>query len=102
MLPKFYNNNTLSTHRPTQKVATCQVLSAKTKSIWQTSLSKEKILQICTDSQRSKTWDGFPDETSRSCSKTSLNNQNDKITHMFSLQTSLKLQIFQNFKFFKC
>ena len=32
MLRKFYNNNTLSTHRPTQKVATCQILSAKTKS----------------------------------------------------------------------
>ena len=33
MLRKHYNNNTSSTHRPTQKVATCQVLSAKTKSI---------------------------------------------------------------------
>ena len=32
MLRKNYNNNTLSTHRPTQKVATCQVLSTKTKS----------------------------------------------------------------------
>ena len=29
MLRKYYNNNTLSTHRPTQKVATCQILSAK-------------------------------------------------------------------------
>ena len=40
MLRKYYNNNTLSTHRPTQKGATCEVVSAKTKSIWQTSLSK--------------------------------------------------------------
>ena len=40
MLRKDYNNNTLSTHRPTQKVATGRALSAKTKSIWQTSLSK--------------------------------------------------------------
>ena len=40
MLRKYYKNDTLSTHRPTQKVPTCQILSAKTKSIWQTSLSK--------------------------------------------------------------
>ena len=26
MLWKYYNNNTLSTHLPTQKVATCQIL----------------------------------------------------------------------------
>ena len=31
MLWKYYNNNTLSTLRPTQKVATCQILSAKMK-----------------------------------------------------------------------
>ena len=29
MLQKYYNNNTLSTHRPNQKVATCQILSEK-------------------------------------------------------------------------
>ena len=40
MFPKNYNNNTLSTHQPTQKLATRQILSVKTKSIWQTSLSK--------------------------------------------------------------
>ena len=39
MLRKYYKNDTLSTHRPTHS-ATCQILSAKTKSIWQTSLSK--------------------------------------------------------------
>ena len=33
MLRKHYNNKTLSTHRPTQKVGTCQILSAKTKSL---------------------------------------------------------------------
>ena len=85
MLRKYYKNDTFSIHRPTQKVATCQILSAKTKSKWQISLSKfnnhfrkvrvkwinfcmdlqdsvqrslqnpaEKILQISTDSQRSK------------------------------------------------
>ena len=25
MFPKYYNNNTLSTHLPTQKVATCHI-----------------------------------------------------------------------------
>ena len=40
MFPKYCNNKTLSTHLPTQKVATCQILSVKTKSIWQTRLSK--------------------------------------------------------------
>ena len=40
MLRKYYKKDTLSTHRLIQKVATCQILSAKTKSIWQTSLSK--------------------------------------------------------------
>ena len=33
MLRKYYDN-TLSTHLPTQKVATCLTLSVKTKSIW--------------------------------------------------------------------
>ena len=42
MLRKYYRNNFSSTHRPNQMVATCQILSAKTKSIWQTSLSKVK------------------------------------------------------------
>ena len=40
MLRKYYKNNTSSTHRPTQMVATCQILSAKPKSMWQTSLLK--------------------------------------------------------------
>ena len=42
MFPKYYNNNTLSTHLPTQKVATCQISSVKTKSMRQTSFSKFK------------------------------------------------------------
>ena len=33
MFPKYYNNNTLSTHLPTQKVATFQISSVKTMSI---------------------------------------------------------------------
>ena len=40
MFRKYNKNNTLATHQPTLKVATCQILSAKTKSIWQTTLSK--------------------------------------------------------------
>ena len=40
MFPKYYNNNTLSSHLPTQKVATWLVTSPKTKLIWQMSLSK--------------------------------------------------------------
>ena len=40
MFRKYYKNNTLATHRPTLKVATCQILSSKTKSIWRTNFSK--------------------------------------------------------------
>ena len=40
MFPKYYNNSTLSTTLPTQKVATCLIPSAKSKSMWQTNLSK--------------------------------------------------------------
>ena len=35
MLPKYHNNNTLSTPLPTQTVATCLISSTKIKSIWQ-------------------------------------------------------------------
>ena len=50
MFPKFYNNNTLSTYLPTQKVATCQISSVKTKSIRQTNFSKfDRSAQIRKD-----------------------------------------------------
>ena len=39
MFSKCYNNNTLSTQLPTQKVATCKISSVKTKSTGQTRLS---------------------------------------------------------------
>ena len=63
MLRKYYNNNTLSTYRPTQKGATiCMDLQDSVQRSLQN--PAEKILQICTDSQRSKTWvaDNIPPE----------------------------------------
>ena len=40
IFPKYYNNSILGTPLPTQAVVTCLISFTKTKSIWQTSLSK--------------------------------------------------------------
>ena len=48
MFPKYYNNNTLSTHLPTQKVATSQVFNlCESVKICRISADLCRFLQIC-------------------------------------------------------